>query len=126
MAIYRTADVCAGSDCARGPPRIRASNSAVGQESAAKAKAAGAYPLIGAITDEEFVTAALRRADGRSTPRARATPPPPKSTRPWWERSAAHSPDRAKPYLHTAGLWEWGSGTDITEDQPVNPPAIVG
>jgi nucleoside-diphosphate-sugar epimerase len=97
-----------------------------GQESAAKAKTAGAYPLIGAITDEEFVTAALRRADG-----AIHAASPGDATSAEVDAAVVGAVGCAfagsgKPYVHTAGLWEWGSGTDITENQPVDPPAIVG
>jgi nucleoside-diphosphate-sugar epimerase len=30
-----------------------------------------------------------------------------------------------KPYLHITGLWDYGSNRDITEDSPVNAPALV-
>lgn len=30
-----------------------------------------------------------------------------------------------KPYVHTGGIWVWGDGTDITEDDAQNPPAIT-
>jgi nucleoside-diphosphate-sugar epimerase len=97
-----------------------------GEESASKAKAAGANALLGAITDEPFVVNALRRADG-----AIHAASPGDTTSGEVDAAMVRAVGQAlagsgKPYLHTAGLWEWGSGTDITEDQPANPPAIVG
>ena len=95
------------------------------EESAAKVKAAGANALIGAITDEPAVVNALRRADG-----AIHTASPGDATSGEVDAAMVRAVDRAftgsgKPYLHTAGLWDYGSSDDLTEDQPFNPPAIV-
>jgi nucleoside-diphosphate-sugar epimerase len=30
-----------------------------------------------------------------------------------------------KPYLHISGVWVYGDNTDITEESPYNPPALV-
>jgi nucleoside-diphosphate-sugar epimerase len=97
-----------------------------GEESAAKAKAAGATPLIGAVADEPFAVNALRRADA-----AIHAASPGDATSAEVDAAMVRAVGQAfagsgKPYLHTGGLWEWGPGTDITEDLPVNPPAIVG
>ena len=31
----------------------------------------------------------------------------------------------AKPYLHTSGIWLWGSNPQIDEDEPLDPPALT-
>jgi nucleoside-diphosphate-sugar epimerase len=31
----------------------------------------------------------------------------------------------AKPYLHTSGVWLWGSNAHISEDAPLDPPALT-
>jgi nucleoside-diphosphate-sugar epimerase len=95
------------------------------EESAVKVKSRGASALIGAIADEPFVVAALGRADG-----AIHAASPGDATSADVDAAMVRAVGQAfagsgKPYLHTAGLWEWGSGDDITEDRPFNPPAIV-
>lgn len=30
-----------------------------------------------------------------------------------------------RPYVHTGGIWSWGSGDDLTEDSPLAPPALT-
>lgn len=30
-----------------------------------------------------------------------------------------------RPYLHTGGIWSWGSGADLTEQSPLAPPALT-
>jgi nucleoside-diphosphate-sugar epimerase len=31
----------------------------------------------------------------------------------------------SKPFVHTSGLWIYGAGTGLTEDGPLNPPALT-
>lgn len=82
---------------------------------------AGARPALGDLTDSVWFAAVLADADG-----------------------AIHSADlggegddavldavesafagTARPYVHTGGIWSWGSGDDITEDSPLAPPALT-
>lgn len=30
-----------------------------------------------------------------------------------------------RPYLHTGGIWSWGSGDDLSEESPLAPPALT-
>ncbi|MFJ4653168.1 NAD-dependent epimerase/dehydratase family protein [Nocardia sp. NPDC088792] len=95
------------------------------EESAAKVKSDKVNPIIGAVTDEAFVVEALRRADGAihaATPGAGSAAD--------FDTAMVRAVDQAyrdtgKPYVHTAGLWEYGSSPDIVEDQPFDSPPLV-
>jgi len=96
------------------------------EESAARVKSRGAIALMGAIVDEPFLVDALRRADG-----AIHAASPGDATSADVDAAMVRAVAQAfagsgRPYLHTAGVWEWGSGADINEGMPFNPPAIVG
>ncbi|WP_327139798.1 NAD-dependent epimerase/dehydratase family protein [Nocardia sp. NBC_01327] len=95
------------------------------EESAAKVKSDRVTPVIGAITDETFLVEALRQADG-----AIHAATPGDQTAAEFDAAVVRAVARAfgdtgKPYAHIAGMWEFGSGTDIVEDQPFDPPALV-
>ncbi|GAA2480674.1 NAD-dependent epimerase/dehydratase family protein [Winogradskya humida] len=42
------------------------------------------------------------------------------------DRNVLEAARRAgKPYVHTSGIWLWGDNTSITEESPVQPPALT-
>jgi nucleoside-diphosphate-sugar epimerase len=89
--------------------------------SAAAVREAGANPALGDLSDAGWLAALLADADG-----------------------AIHTADlggagddsvldaveaafggTTRPYVHTGGIWSWGSGDDITEESPLAPPALT-
>ncbi|MFD6156926.1 NAD-dependent epimerase/dehydratase family protein [Nocardia sp. NPDC060256] len=94
-------------------------------EAAAKVKSDKVTAVIGAVTDEAFLDDALRRADGAIHAATTGD-----ATAAEFDANVVRAVGRAfadtgKPYVHTAGLWEWGSDPDVVEDKPFNPPALV-
>lgn len=95
------------------------------ESSAATVRAAGAMALHGDLMDVAWLTAQLRTVDG-----AIHTASPGDHTSADVDRGvvtavAAAFAGTGKPYVHTGGIWAWGSGEDLTEDQPFNPPALT-
>lgn len=94
-------------------------------ESASKVRDAGAEPLIGDITDEVWVAAAMRGADATIH-----TASPGDATSPQVDGAVARAATAAytgtgKVFLGTTGVWVWGSTTELTEESPFNPPMLV-
>jgi nucleoside-diphosphate-sugar epimerase len=93
--------------------------------SAATVTAAGATPLVGDITDIGWLTTQLAAADA-----AIHTASPGDATSADVDRAVAQAVAAAyagtgKTHVHTGGVWVYGSGADITEELPFNPPAIT-
>jgi nucleoside-diphosphate-sugar epimerase len=87
--------------------------------------AQGASAVVGDITDPDFLAVQLKDSDGvihlASAPDASAAD---------IDHAVATAAVEAlagtgRPYVHTSGLWIWGPGDDLTEDDPLNPPAMV-
>lgn len=80
-------------------------------------------PVIGDITDVDWMTEQLRAADGAihlATSDNAAE----------MDDAVAKAVLRAfvgteKPYVHTGGVWVWGTGDGIVESDPQSPPAIT-
>jgi len=91
------------------------------EESADAVRSAGATPALGDVTDATWFAGVLADADG-----------------------AIHTADlggagddavldavesalggTSRPYVHTGGVWSWGSGADLTEESPLAPPALT-
>lgn len=93
------------------------------EDAAHTVSSAGATPLVHALPDTEWLTAELRGHDGAihtAVPEQRA---------PEFNDSVIDSVIAAftgtdKSYVHTGGVWVHGPGT-VTEETPVNAPAIV-
>lgn len=90
---------------------------------AAKAQAveaAGASALIGDVADSAVVSAAAAAADGvihtASTPEGDAA---------FIDAVLGALEDTGKPFLHTGGIWSYGSSDDITEESPLARPALT-
>jgi nucleoside-diphosphate-sugar epimerase len=95
------------------------------EQSAKVLDAAGATAVIGDITDIAWFTAQLAAVDG-----AIHTASPNDATSPDFDRAAGTAAVQAysgtgKPYVHTSGVWVYGSGDDLTEQSPYNAPPIT-
>ena len=93
--------------------------------SAERVAAAGATPVVGDLTDEAWLTEQLRGVDA-----AVHTASPGDASSPDFDRAVVSAVVAAfggtsKPYVHTSGLWLYGSGSDLDEDSPLNPPALT-
>ena len=90
-------------------------------EKAAIVEAAGATAIIGAADDAEIVRAAAGAADGvihlASSPDVDAVLVP---------AVLAAIEGRDARFVHTGGIWIYGSGDDITEESPFQPLPISG
>ena len=87
--------------------------------------AAGATAVQGDLTDRAWLAEQLRGVDG-----AIHTASPGDATSPAFDRAVVAAAVEAfdgtsKPYVHTSGLWMYGSGEGLTEDSPLNPPALT-
>ena len=89
-------------------------------EKAAAVEAAGATALIGDATDAALVEQAARESDGvihlASAKDVDAVLVP---------AVLAGLAGSGKPFVHTGGVWTYGSNDDIAEDSPVAPPALT-
>lgn len=94
-------------------------------EKAAKIEALGATPVIGDITDRELLTEQAIASDGV----IHLASPGDASSRDADDAVVtavlAGLEGSDKRYVHTGGVWVWGSNADITEDSPRNAPAIT-
>jgi nucleoside-diphosphate-sugar epimerase len=93
--------------------------------SAAKVSAAGATPVIGDITDTAWLQEQFAAADG-----AIHTASPGDATSADFDTAVVRAAVGAysgtgKPFVHTGGVWVYGSGDDITEATPKNPPELT-
>ncbi|SEH86430.1 MULTISPECIES: NAD-dependent epimerase/dehydratase family protein [unclassified Leifsonia] len=90
------------------------------QDKANAVQAAGATPLVGDAGDAAFVQHAAQEADGvihlASSREVDAVLVP---------AVLAALAGSDKPFVHTGGIWTYGSNDDITEDAPADPPAIT-
>ncbi|MEU3983808.1 NAD-dependent epimerase/dehydratase family protein [Streptomyces sp. NPDC026672] len=95
------------------------------EESAAKVSAAGAGALFGDITDVAWLAERMAEGDG-----VIHTASPNDATSEQVDRAVVQSAGRAlggtgKPYVHTSGMWVFGSGDRITEQSPFDPVAAL-
>ncbi|MCU1420473.1 MAG: NAD-dependent dehydratase [Microbacteriaceae bacterium] len=96
----------------------------VRSEDAARAvSAAGATPVIHALPDTEWLTAALREKDGAIHTAVPADGVPEFNDSVIDAVIAAFS-GTDKPFVHTGGVWVHGPG-QVTEQTPIDAPSIV-
>ena len=86
-------------------------------------RAAGATAVVGDATDAELVARLARESDG-VIHLASAPDVDPVLIPAVLDGLAGHS-GAAKPFVHTGGVWTYGSNADIAEDSPAAPPAIT-
>jgi nucleoside-diphosphate-sugar epimerase len=87
--------------------------------------ARGARPAIADLYDSAAVASVFSSADG-----AIHTASPGDATSAEMDSAVVDAAIGAfdgtgKPYLHIGGLWDYGSNRDITEESPVNAPAMM-
>ncbi|MDM7831586.1 NmrA family NAD(P)-binding protein [Cellulomonas edaphi] len=90
-----------------------------------KVRSAGATAVVGDLGDTAWLVERLRSVDG-----AIHTAAADDGTSAQLDDGVIDAVLEAfggteKPYLHTSGVWVWGSSADVTEDAPLDPPAIV-
>jgi nucleoside-diphosphate-sugar epimerase len=94
-------------------------------EKAAKIEALGATAVIGDITDTGLLTEQAAASDGV----IHLASPGDASSRDVDDALVtavlAGLDGRGKRYVHTGGIWVWGSNPDIAEDSPRNAPPIT-
>jgi nucleoside-diphosphate-sugar epimerase len=95
------------------------------ERAAEQVTAAGATAVQGDLTDSDWLTGQLREVDG-----AIHTASPGDASSPAFDRAVvaavvAAFDGTSKPYVHTSGLWIYGSGEGLSEDSPLNPPALT-
>lgn len=93
--------------------------------SAEAVDAAGATPVLGDLTDADWLQARLAAADG-----AIHAASPGDATSAEFDRAVAQAAVAAfagtgKAYVHTGGVWVYGANPDITEDTAFDPPALT-
>ncbi|GAA1443957.1 NAD-dependent epimerase/dehydratase family protein [Leifsonia poae] len=87
---------------------------------AAAVEAAGATALIGDATDVELVERAARESDGVIHLASS------KDVDPVFIGAVLSALEgTGKAFVHTGGIWTYGSNGDITEDSPSAPPALT-
>ena len=87
--------------------------------------AAGATAAVGDLTDGDWLAA--QHADVDASIHLAS---PGDASSPAFDRAVIAAARQAfagtsKPYVHTSGLWIYGSGTGLTEESPLDPPALT-
>ncbi len=91
--------------------------------SAATLRSAGASVVRGELTDTAVIGAAAAAAEATIHAGSPGDETSADTDRGVAEAVAASAPD--KPYVHTGGVWIFGSGTHLTEDGVLDPPALT-
>ncbi len=84
-------------------------------------RAGGATPALGDLTDADWFAGVLAGAEG-AIHTADLGGEGDDAVLDAVERAFGGS---ARPYLHTGGVWSWGSGAHLTEESPLAPPALT-
>lgn len=95
------------------------------EEKAAEVQAAGASTVLGSVTDRELVTKLALDSDGvihTASPGDESSAPTDDT---FVSAVFAGLEGSDKPYVHTGGIWIFGSGSDLTERTPFDPPALT-
>ena len=95
------------------------------EASAEKATAGGARAVVGDLTDTAWLAGLLRDADGFIHTATTHEGSPSDFDNAVVSAVIEAFSGTEKPYVHSGGAWSWGTGDAITEDDPLNPPAIV-
>jgi nucleoside-diphosphate-sugar epimerase len=92
-------------------------------EAGEKVRAGGARPLVGDITDREWFTEQLRGVDAAI--HLATDNQGPAMDEAVVDAAIAAFGGSTKPFVHTGGIWVWGSNSAISEDSPLSPPRIT-
>jgi nucleoside-diphosphate-sugar epimerase len=93
--------------------------------SAEQARAGGATAVVGDLGDAAWFTARLDEVDAAIHLAAADDGSSAELDDGVIDAVVAAFGGTDKPYLHTSGVWIFGAGADLTEDGPLQPPAIV-
>jgi nucleoside-diphosphate-sugar epimerase len=92
---------------------------------AAKVGALGARAEVGDLFDTGWLTGQFAAADAVAHLAATGDTTTQQLDRGVVTAATAALAGTAKPYVHTSGIWIWGTGADITEESPQSPPALT-
>lgn len=93
--------------------------------SARTVEVAGATPVVADITDTAAVAALLADADAAVHAAAAGDGTSPAIDTSVVDAVLTTFDGTTRPFVHTGGIWVYGDGDAITEDSPLDPPAIV-
>jgi nucleoside-diphosphate-sugar epimerase len=93
--------------------------------SARTVEAAGATAVVADLTDTAALAALLEDADAAVHAAAASDGTSPAIDASVVDAVLATFDGTARPFVHTSGIWVYGSGDAIAEDSPLDPPAIV-
>ncbi|MFD6093789.1 NAD-dependent epimerase/dehydratase family protein [Oerskovia sp. NPDC060338] len=93
--------------------------------SARTVEAAGATAVVADLTDTAALAALLEDADAAVHTAAASDGTSPAIDASVVDAVLATFDGTARPFVHTSGIWVYGSGDAIAEDSPLDPPAIV-
>lgn len=93
--------------------------------SARTVEAAGATPVVADLTDTAALAALLEDTDAAVHAAAASDGTSPAIDASVVDAVLATFDGTARPFVHTSGIWVYGSGDAIAEDSPLDPPAIV-
>jgi nucleoside-diphosphate-sugar epimerase len=94
-------------------------------ESATKATEGGAQAVVGSLFDQDWVAEQFATGDAVLNLAAGGDASDEKLGRVATAAAVSALGGTAKPYVHTGGIWVYGSGSDITEQSPLAPPALT-
>ncbi|WP_028048794.1 NAD-dependent epimerase/dehydratase family protein [Cellulomonas sp. URHD0024] len=94
------------------------------ETAAAQVREAGAKAVVHDLTDTAWLVEELGTVDAAIHTAATGDSQNPAFDDAVIDAVVAAFSGTEKRYLHTSGIWIWGAG-DVTEDAPLDPPAIV-
>ncbi|GAA2233064.1 NAD-dependent epimerase/dehydratase family protein [Herbiconiux moechotypicola] len=95
------------------------------EQKAELVRAAGATPVLGTLTDRELITSLALASDGvihTASPGDESSAPTDDA---FVSAVFAGLEGSDKPYVHTGGVWSYGSSSSISERSPLDPPALT-
>ena len=95
------------------------------EDKAEEVRAQGATAVLGTLTDRELITSLALDSDGvihLASPGDESSAPTDDA---FVSAVFAGLEGSDKPYVHTGGIWIFGSGADLTERTPFSPPALT-
>ncbi len=95
------------------------------EEKAEEVRAAGATAVLGTLTDGELVSRLALESDGVIHLASPGDASSAATDDAFVTAVLAGLEGSDKPYVHTGGIWVFGSGTDLTESSPLDPPALT-
>jgi nucleoside-diphosphate-sugar epimerase len=95
------------------------------EASAAKAKELGAQPAVGDLFDTGWLAAQFAPADAVAHLAATGDATTQDLDRGVVAAAKSALGGTTKPYVHTSGIWIWGTNPAVAEDAPFSPPELT-